>query len=200
MSFVSATAFGNQSSEKHYLRIVHNFAQASVSASEERYQQIVQDFAQASIPDLEILDDMRWRVGRCIYQEDVSKLYPAIFGILRENNGPYYDAAHRAYLYRPVEINNYPAYLRSSFFDTFTSDKFLNDVENNSRHKGNNRYSYAEWGDVSATANSVEATIIRKRHADFKMSIRSFEEMLLISINSNEGDPIGMCYFFIEIE
>ena len=141
---MTATAFGNQSSE-------------------ERYQQIVEDFVNGSIPQIEFSFLRVFKIGRCVYQEKPNKLHSAFLEITKEENGPYYGAMYR--------VNLYLSHSRfADHFDNYGRSVFLNIISQNNQN------------------NIISTHAIPDSH----QSMRSFEELLLVSI---EG---GMCYFFKE--
>ena len=99
MTFMSATAFGNQSSEEHY-------------------QQIEQDFANGSVPTLEQLTAVPWRTGRCIFRENVGELRGAALSIFKQGHGPYYSSYYAYFLM--VRKNFLP-----NIYDSVSSDQLL---------------------------------------------------------------------------
>ena len=135
MTFISATVFGNQSSEEHY-------------------RQIEEDFAIGHIPEIELLAKTQWRVGRCVYKENPGKLYPAIFQIQSEANGPYYNTNYKIHLH--YFLNRNPDY-----FDKYPSDALRRSV-------------FLKSNDPSRGPTFAIS--------DHRKVLRSFEEILLVSL------------------
>ena len=152
MTFMSATALGNQLAEEHY-------------------KQIVQDFINGNIPEIERLAEVKWRTGRCVFQENPGDLNAAILQIDIENNGPYYGKNYTIRLHQFLTAPD--------TFDNYSADDFALAI-----------YKVPENGTLYQRIGRTGYTVLI---SDYDKFMRSFEEILLLSIQN------GMCYFFREV-